>query len=60
MYARFLIARYGAAAGETAREKAKALQRQGDRNGHDVWNAVADVIERIHGARKGQPAVAGA
>ena len=52
MYARFLIARNGIAAEKIAREKAKSLQQQDDLNGHKVWNAVADVIDRLQRANK--------
>ena len=52
MYARFLIARNGITAEKIAKEKAKALQQQGDLNGHKVWNAVADRIDRLQRANK--------
>jgi len=46
IYARFLKARHGAAAGKLARRKASKLQDDGDHEGHKIWNAVADAAER--------------
>jgi hypothetical protein len=46
MYARFCQARYGAAATQRVREKARELQRKGDMQGHRIWNDVAHEIER--------------
>ena len=46
MYARFLRARHGAAAGKLARKKASKLEGDGDHEGHKIWNAVADAVDR--------------
>ena len=46
MYARFLAARHGGAAGRIARKTADKLQTKGDFEGQAVWNRVADVVER--------------
>jgi len=46
MYARFLAARFGAAASRAARETAAKLQSKGDSEGHVVWSRVADAVER--------------
>jgi hypothetical protein len=46
MYARFLKARHGTAATKLARKTAKTLQDGGDLEGHKIWNAVADAVER--------------
>jgi len=46
MFARFLKARHGTAAGNFARKTAKTLQDEGDPEGHKIWNAVADVADR--------------
>ena len=46
MYARYWTARHGRAGSKRARETASSLLRQGDTDGHEIWNKVADVIER--------------
>ena len=46
MYALFLKARHGAAAGKLARIKASTLQDDGDHEGHKIWNADADAVDR--------------
>jgi hypothetical protein len=46
MYARMFKARHGRAASKLARKTAVSLQSQGDLEGHDVWNEVADTIDR--------------
>jgi len=46
MYARFLKARHGAGASNFARDTAKALQDEGDIDGHKIWNAVADAVDQ--------------
>ena len=46
MYARFLKAHHGAAASNFARKTANALQDEGDREGFNIWNAVADAVDR--------------
>ena len=46
MFARYCRARFGKKAVRKIRERAKALQKQGDVEGHDVWNRVADEIEK--------------
>jgi hypothetical protein len=46
IYARFCRARYGGAAEETARAKAKELEKRGDLEGVRVWNEVAAEIEK--------------
>jgi hypothetical protein len=47
MFARHLVARHQVGASPRAREKAESLQRGGDLKGHQIWNAVADTIERL-------------
>ena len=46
MFARYCAARFGGAASRKARARAKALHKRGDVQGHDVWNRVADEIDR--------------
>jgi hypothetical protein len=46
MFARYCAARFGGAASQKARAKAKALHRRGDVHGHEVWNQVADEIDK--------------
>ena len=46
IYARFCRARYGAAAEETVRARAKDLEKRGDLEGVRVWNEVAVEIEK--------------
>jgi len=46
MYARYWAARHGRAGIKRARETATSLLKQGDSDGHEIWNKVADVIER--------------
>src|SRR5262245_13716332 len=46
MYACFLAARHGSAAGQYARETADKLQTKGDFAGYAIWSRVADVVER--------------
>ena len=49
MFARFLKARRGTAASELARKTAKTLKDEGDLEGHKIWNAVADAVDRSPG-----------
>jgi len=46
MFARYCRARYGKAASEQVRAKAKALKKRGDVEGYIVWNKVADEIDK--------------
>jgi hypothetical protein len=46
MYARMFRARHGRAASKLARKTALSLESKGDHEGHDVWNEVADTIDR--------------
>jgi hypothetical protein len=46
MYARFLTARHGTAASKFARKTANTLQNEGDLEGHKLWRAVADAVDR--------------
>jgi hypothetical protein len=46
IFARYCAARFGGAASHKARAKAKALHKRGDIKGHDVWNQVADEIDK--------------
>mgnify|MGYP003694451019 CR=1 FL=1 len=46
MYARFLAARHGLAAGRLARKTADSLQAKGDFEGYAIWARVADATER--------------
>jgi hypothetical protein len=50
IYARFCRAHYGAAAETTVRARAKDLERNGDLEGHRVWNEVAAEIEKLRNA----------
>ena len=43
---RMFRARHGRAASKVARKTAMSLESQGDLEGHDVWNEVADAIDR--------------
>ena len=45
MYARFLSARRGKAAGRYARKTADRLLAEGDIPGHIIWTRVADTVE---------------
>jgi hypothetical protein len=45
MFARYCRARFGKKAIHKVKEKAKALQKRGDLEGHEVWSRVADEIE---------------
>jgi len=53
MFARYCRARFGTAASQQVRAKAKELERRGDIEGHDIWNRVAEEIENRtrHGQR---------
>jgi hypothetical protein len=57
MFARYCRARFGKAATKQVRAKAKALQRCGDTEGHDLWNKVADEIEKGVKPRARRPSV---
>ena len=46
MFARYCHARFGKKAVQEVRTKARKLKKRGDIEGHDIWNRVADVIER--------------
>jgi hypothetical protein len=46
MFARYCRARFGKKAVQKVRATAKTLQKRGDAQGHDVWNRVADEIEK--------------
>jgi hypothetical protein len=46
MFARYCRSRFGDAAIEQAKAKAKLLQKRGDAEGHRVWNQVAVEIEK--------------
>jgi len=46
MFARYCQARFGKKAVAKVRAKAKVLEKRGDLAGHDVWNRVADEIEK--------------
>jgi hypothetical protein len=45
MYARFLTARHGNAAGRYARKMADKLRTQGDDVGSTIWDRVAESVE---------------
>jgi len=45
MYARYLAARHGKAAGRYARKTAERLQAKGDFSGCAIWSRVADAVE---------------
>ena len=57
MYARFLAARHGLAAGRLARKTADSLQAKGDFEGYAIWARVAEVIERGPAKRAGAESV---
>jgi hypothetical protein len=44
IYARFLTAHYGKAAGQHARETADKLLGEGDFAGYAIWSRVADAV----------------
>jgi len=46
LYARFLMARHGTGASNLARKTANSLQGEGDIEGHKIWNAVADAVDK--------------
>jgi hypothetical protein len=47
MFARYCRARFGIKASEQVRAKAKKLKERGDIEGHEIWNKVAQEIEKI-------------
>ena len=49
MYARFLLARYGARALHAARKRAQKLEVRGDLEGCKVWNSVVIEVQRRAG-----------
>ena len=51
MFARYCKARFGRKAAKQVKAKARALRERGDTEGHDVWNRVADEIEKIRSKR---------
>jgi|HubBroStandDraft_6_1064221.scaffolds.fasta_scaffold245003_2 hypothetical protein len=55
MFARYCSARFGGGASGKARAKAKALRKRGDVKGHDVWNQVADEIDKGTSSRSRRP-----
>lgn len=46
IYARFWTARHGAAGVKALRHKAGELRNRGDLTGSDVWNEVADEVQK--------------
>jgi hypothetical protein len=46
MYARYCSARFGAAATEKVKARARDLEKKGDLDGYRIWNRVADQIEK--------------
>ncbi len=46
MFARYCHARLGRTASQQVRAKAKALRKRGDIEGYDVWNRVAEEIDK--------------
>jgi len=46
MYARYMEAHHGSGAANLARKKADALRHEGDHQGHQIWLAVADAVDR--------------
>ena len=52
MFARFCRARLGKAASQKVRAKAQELKRCGDTEGHDIWNKVAEEIEKGNKSRQ--------
>ena len=46
MYASLLMARHGSGASGYARKTAGSLENEGDHEGHEIWNEVADIIDR--------------
>jgi hypothetical protein len=46
MYARYMEAHHGSGAANLARKKADALRAEGDHQGHQIWLAVADAVDR--------------
>jgi hypothetical protein len=52
VYARFWASRYGSTASRSARRMAASLGSEGDLEGHEAWNDVADAIERQQQERR--------
>ena len=46
MFARYCRARFGEAASQQVRAKARALEKRGDAKGHHAWTKVAQEIEK--------------
>jgi len=46
MFARYCRARLGKTASQKVRAKAQELKQRGDTDGHDIWNKVAEEIEK--------------
>ncbi|HEY4921741.1 MAG TPA: hypothetical protein VII40_16685 [Xanthobacteraceae bacterium] len=57
MFARYCRARFGGGASGKVRAKAKALRKCGDVKGHDVWNQVADEIDKGTSPRSRRPSI---
>ena len=53
MYARFLSARYGRTASASARKMARSLEQKGDRRGYEIWNGVAEAVEKFQRDKSG-------
>jgi len=51
MFARYCRARFGKKAVQKVRARAKALKSRGDGEGHEIWNKVADEIEKTKSGR---------
>jgi len=51
MFARYCQARFGKKATQKVRARAKVLRSRGDADGHEIWNKVADEIEKTRSTR---------
>ena len=52
MFARYCRARLGKTASQKVRAKAQELKERGDTEGHDIWNKVAEEIEKDSKSRQ--------
>ena len=52
MFARYCRARFDKAASDQVRKKAKALKKRGDIEGHNIWNKVAEEIDKAKPPRR--------
>jgi hypothetical protein len=55
MFARYCRARFGETASREVRAKARKLKKRGDIEGYDIWNKVAEEIEKSTESNEAPP-----